>query len=158
MSAAAHALAVVGGDGPGGVRSFEKRPSLGGSWHRLLNAPMVRFSAERLSAENGSDPARQAGHLVQRERQPMISQLIRIPAVELAACGNGAHLVVDLGPADVSAAVAETDELNNVGRWRLTLRSRLSGSRGGHGRPIGHGLIASEMMRRWAGLGTRVAE
>jgi hypothetical protein len=44
-----------------------------------------------------------------------------IPAVELAACGDGAHLVVQLRPADVAPTMAEADELHGVRRRCLTM-------------------------------------
>ena len=45
---------------------------------------------------------------------PMPAEVVGAVATEQAAAGDGAHLVVQLRPADPAAVVAEPDELDRV--------------------------------------------
>ena len=66
----------------------------------------------------GHDPAHERGerrHVEQAERDPDLREILGVvPAVQ-ATPGDQAHLVVELRPADVLAAVAEADELQGLG-------------------------------------------
>src|SRR5690606_5651259 len=105
--------------------------------------------------QHGPHPAGEPWHLEQRERQPATRQLLLIPAVELTASGDCAHFIVELGPCDASAAVAETNEFSDVGGRLLGWAIAPHRSRGGRARPFGHGQVAS--INGWpAGLGSRL--
>ena len=96
------------------------RPS---GWSRrwLDDDPMVPIGRGSLWPKDQANPSGQTWEVVQRERQAVLGELLVVPAVELAPCCDGAHLVVELGPADVASAVAEANELHRVGRGCLAL-------------------------------------
>jgi len=75
---------------------------------------MVRLRRPGLRAKHRPDPSGETRHLGQREGESVLGELVVVPAIELAPCGNCAHLVVELGPTDVASVVAETDELHDV--------------------------------------------
>ena len=56
------------------------------------------------------------GHLEQAEGEAASRKLVEVPSVELPPGGHGAHLVIQLRPAYVLAAMAEADEFGDVGR------------------------------------------
>ncbi len=63
----------------------------------------------------GHDPGRQdreSGHVEEAEPDADAGEVVRVVATEQAAARDGAHLVVQLRPADASAAVAEPDEFD----------------------------------------------
>jgi hypothetical protein len=88
--------------------------------------------------EDRSHPPRQAGHLLQREREAVIGQLVVTPPLELAACGHGAHLVVQLGPTGLAAAVAEPNEGDRVRGRDVGCLRRLLHRRSTIRRSLGH--------------------
>src|ERR687892_671891 len=67
------------------------------SW-RGRSAMAVRLALFCHPGEDGARPAGQARHLQQREAHAAGRELRVVPAVELSARGDGAHLVVELGP------------------------------------------------------------
>ena len=80
-------------------------------------------STERLLlADDPGGKDRQCRHVEQAEADPDPGEVVRVVATEQATPRHGAHLVVQLRPADASAAVAEPDELDGV---------RIRRSRGG---------------------------
>ena len=83
---------------------------------------MVPIGRGSLWPKDQANPSGKAWQVVQRKRQAVLGELLVVPAVELAPCCDGAHLVVELGPADVAAPMAETDELDGVGGRRLARR------------------------------------
>ena len=97
------------------------RPS-GWSGRWLDGDPMVPFVRGSLWPKDQANPSGQTWQVVQGEGQAVLGELIVVPTVELAPCGDGAHLVVELGPANVAASMAETDELDGVGGRRLARR------------------------------------
>jgi len=65
------------------------------------------------------DDRGQARHLIECEADADPSEIVcRIPVVE-APAGDGTHLVVELGPADTTAAIAEADEVDRLRITRL---------------------------------------
>jgi hypothetical protein len=135
-------------------RALARRTGVRSARSRRLGDRLHRFS---LSRQDRSDPTGQAGHLEQGEGQAVLCELVVSPPVELAASGNCAHFIVDLGPPDMTAAMTETDELNDVGWGWLPSLTNLRRSRGGRGRPLRHGLLASldRRIRGWARVATR---
>ena len=83
---------------------------------------MVPIGSGSLWPKDQANPSGQTWQVVERKRQAVLGELLVVPAVELAPCCDGAHLVVELGPADVAAPMAETDELDGVGGRRLARR------------------------------------
>ena len=81
---------------------------------------MVRIGRGYLRSEDHPHPPGQPRHVRQAERQTMLGELVVVPAVELAPCGDCAHLVVEVGPPHMASAMAEPDELDDVrgGVWR----------------------------------------
>src|SRR5574338_551423 len=122
---------------PGTSERAIRRPS-GGAPHHCRGRAFD--GGLRLDADDGAHPGCQARHLAQGEADSALRARLMVPAIELAACGHRAHFVVDLGPADLPAAMAVPDEGDDVGWWDLGSCAFVEGSRGGRGRPLGHGL------------------
>src|ERR1700741_3279329 len=59
-----------------------------------------------------SDELRERRHLEQPQADPDRGELLRSVAAIEATAGDGAHLVVQLGPADPSPTMTEADELD----------------------------------------------
>jgi len=61
------------------------------------------------------DDRGQGRHLEQGESNPDSAQVLGAVPVVQTSSGDGAHLVVELGPANVAAPIAETYEVDRLG-------------------------------------------
>src|SRR5215212_3552600 len=78
--------------------------------------PHRRRLARAVLIDDLRDRHRELPHLDEPEPDPASREVVRAPAPEEPAARDGAHLVVELRPADPSPGVAEADELDGVGR------------------------------------------
>ena len=67
--------------------------------------------------------AREPRHVEEAEPDPEPRQLVGAHPAKLPAGGDGAHLVIQLRPADATAAVAEPHEFDRVGVRRVQARA-----------------------------------
>jgi hypothetical protein len=79
-------------------------------------ASIVRACRGRLLSATTAPPAGRAARLEQAEPHPDLRQRVVAHAPEQAPGRHGAHLVVQLGPPDASALVAEPHERLGLGR------------------------------------------
>lgn len=91
----------------------------------------ARFAYVGQGRHNLAHPASESRHLEQREGHAIGFELLKPPSVELAACGNNPHFVIQVGPRPGAAPMAKADELGDLG-WRsggrVGVRRALPGS------------------------------
>ena len=118
------------------VRSSLTSGGFGPGCGRRQGYWLGRFGDDRIRGDDDGDGAserlfladdpggerRQTGHIEEAEADPDPGEVVRVIAAEQATPGHGAHLVIELRPADTAAPIAEPDEFDGV---------RIRRSRGG---------------------------